>query len=174
MDDLCEQNLGAFLLQAKELFSSLGVDCNILELDQVDDGASVQEVLLEITDQRTVPNIFVNKVHVGGCDRTFQAHQSGLLQELLQEDPAHDYDLIVIGGGSGGLSCAQEAAVLGRRVMALGFVVAPAQGPSWGALLFPPSCGGGSVGSVSLSPHRDLEYKPPGSGVRKLNLQSHC
>ncbi|XP_054935394.1 thioredoxin reductase 3 isoform X3 [Physeter macrocephalus] len=61
-----------------------------------------------------------------------QAHQSGLLQELLQEDPAHDYDLIVIGGGSGGLSCAQEAAVLGRRVMALGFVVAPAQGPSWG------------------------------------------
>lgn len=38
----------------------------------LDDGASVQEVLSEITNQRTVPNIFVNKVHMGGCDRTFQ------------------------------------------------------------------------------------------------------
>uniref|UniRef100_A0A9L0TLV9 thioredoxin-disulfide reductase (NADPH) n=1 Tax=Equus caballus TaxID=9796 RepID=A0A9L0TLV9_HORSE len=69
---------------------------------------------------------------MGGCEQTFQAHQSGVLEKLLQGDSAYDYDLIVIGGGSGGLACAQEAAVLGKKVMVLDFVLPSPQGTSWG------------------------------------------
>lgn len=38
----------------------------------LDDGASIQQVLAELTNQRTVPNVFVNGTHIGGCDATYQ------------------------------------------------------------------------------------------------------
>ncbi|XP_044512809.1 thioredoxin reductase 3 [Gracilinanus agilis] len=119
--------------KVKELFTTLGVKCEILELDLVDDGARVQEMLLEITSQRTVPNIFVNKIHMGGCDKTLQAHKSGYLQKLLQNDStSYEYDLIVIGGGSGGLACSKEAANWGKKVMVLDYVTPTPLGKSWG------------------------------------------
>lgn len=61
--------------------------CNILiylSFYSSDDGANVQEVLSEITNQRTVPNIFVNKVHMGGCDRTFQVMYHMFLMLFVQ------------------------------------------------------------------------------------------
>uniref|UniRef100_A0A7M4FJE2 thioredoxin-disulfide reductase (NADPH) n=1 Tax=Crocodylus porosus TaxID=8502 RepID=A0A7M4FJE2_CROPO len=44
----------------------------------------------------------------------------------------YDYDLIVIGGGSGGLACSKEAATLGKKVMVLDYVVPTPLGTSWG------------------------------------------
>lgn len=29
-------------------------------------------MLLEMTGQKSVPNVFINKTHVGGCDKTLQ------------------------------------------------------------------------------------------------------
>ncbi|KAJ1110770.1 hypothetical protein NDU88_008116 [Pleurodeles waltl] len=119
--------------KVKELFNSLSVEYNALELDQCEDGTTIQEILMEMTGQNTVPNVFVNKEHVGGCDKTLQAHRNGSLQKLLNEGKeVYDYDLIVIGGGSGGLACSKEAASLGKKVMVLDFVVPTPQGVSWG------------------------------------------
>lgn len=44
----------------------------------------------------------------------------------------YEYDLVVIGGGSGGLACAKEAAALGAKVAVLDFVKPSPQGTKWG------------------------------------------
>lgn len=44
----------------------------------------------------------------------------------------YDYDLVVIGGGSGGLACAKEAVQFGAKVAVLDFVEPSPQGSKWG------------------------------------------
>ena len=83
----------------------------------IEDGASIQNALMEKTGQRTVPNVFINGVHIGGCDKTFEAHANGHMKFLLSKsqsaeapteaDIQYDYDLVVIGGGSGGLAASK-------------------------------------------------------------------
>ncbi|XP_053724062.1 thioredoxin reductase 3 isoform X1 [Synchiropus splendidus] len=120
-----------YCVKVKDLFKELSVACNVVELDLIDDGTNYQEMLLEMTGQKTVPNVFVNKKHIGGCDKTMQAHKEGTLQQLLAGEE-YDYDLIVIGGGSGGLACSKEAASMGKRVMVLDYVVPTPKGTTWG------------------------------------------
>ncbi|THU78913.1 glutaredoxin [Dendrothele bispora CBS 962.96] len=55
----------------------------VVELDEREDGDEIQSYLQEKTGQRTVPNIFVNKQHVGGNDAVQAAHKNGKLKELL-------------------------------------------------------------------------------------------
>ncbi|KAM9447177.1 thioredoxin reductase 2, tandem duplicate 2 [Clarias gariepinus] len=43
-----------------------------------------------------------------------------------------DYDLVVIGGGSGGLACSKEAAQLGQNVAVLDYVEPSVRGTKWG------------------------------------------
>ncbi|XP_058064115.1 thioredoxin reductase 1, mitochondrial-like isoform X1 [Anopheles bellator] len=43
-----------------------------------------------------------------------------------------DYDLVVIGGGSGGLACAKQAVQLGAKVAVLDFVKPSPRGTKWG------------------------------------------
>lgn len=43
-------------------------------------------------------------------------------------DGGYDYDLVVIGGGSGGLAASKEAAGLGKKVAVLDFVKPTPQG----------------------------------------------
>lgn len=91
-----------YCIKAKQLLEKLDVKFGVKELDKmrktslhhkhnqsandaVADGAEVQNVLQEMTGQRTVPNIFINGKHLGGCD-TLQAQlASGELKKLLAQ-----------------------------------------------------------------------------------------
>ncbi|KAK1901206.1 Thioredoxin reductase 3 [Dissostichus eleginoides] len=125
-----------YCVKVKDLFKELKLEFSTMELDLQEDGTNYQDMLLEMTGQKSVPNVFINKTHVGGCDKTLQAHKDGSLQQLLcAETEAYDYDLIVIGGGSGGLACSKEAAALGKKAMVLDYVVPTPKGTTWGKKL---------------------------------------
>lgn len=94
------------LLKVKALFNELGVTYHAIELDQIENGDELHSVLKAKVGKTSVPQVFVNRNHVGGCDDTYAAQESGRLGELLKA-AQYDYDLIVIGGGSGGLAASK-------------------------------------------------------------------
>ena len=62
----------------------MGQKFTAYEMDKESDGAEMQNTLEKMTGQRSVPNIFINGKHIGGCDTVVGLHKSGKLQELLK------------------------------------------------------------------------------------------
>ncbi|OAQ98325.1 hypothetical protein LLEC1_04705 [Akanthomyces lecanii] len=69
----------------KSLLSSLDADFKVVELDQESDGSAVQDALEEISGQRTVPNVYISKKHIGGNSDVQSLSSSGKLKALLTE-----------------------------------------------------------------------------------------
>ncbi|KAG0022231.1 hypothetical protein BGZ82_011078 [Podila clonocystis] len=72
-----------YCTKAKGLLASLDVVFKAIELDNVENGSEIQAYLLELTGQRTVPNIFIGQKHIGGCDKLFALEKSGELKTIL-------------------------------------------------------------------------------------------
>lgn len=72
-----------YCAQCKALFDDMSLPYTVVELDQREDGEQLQATLLAMTQQRTVPSVFVSGKHIGGNDDTQQAARSGRLAELL-------------------------------------------------------------------------------------------
>ncbi|RHZ28985.1 hypothetical protein DYB37_008132 [Aphanomyces astaci] len=83
---------------------------------------------------------------VGGCDDTlafFRARTQSApsapassasihANDTSDADVKYDWDLVVIGGGSGGLACSKEASKLGQKVLVLDYVKPSPVGSTWG------------------------------------------
>ncbi|KAL4434141.1 hypothetical protein ABPG75_000582 [Micractinium tetrahymenae] len=57
----------------------------VMELDGRNDGAAIQDYLLEITGGRSVPRVFVGGKFIGGGDDTDALARNGQLEKLLLE-----------------------------------------------------------------------------------------
>jgi len=74
-----------YCTRAKDLFATVfpEVEAEVLELDIRDDGPEIQGYLLQLTDQRTVPNIFINQKHIGGNDKLQALQKTDGVRALL-------------------------------------------------------------------------------------------
>jgi glutaredoxin 3 len=74
-----------YCIRAKALLRSKGVPFREINVERRPD---VREWLIAKSKQRTVPQIFVNGVSVGGFSELHALDQRGKLDEMLAKDPA--------------------------------------------------------------------------------------
>jgi len=68
--------------RARRLLESKGV---ALEEIDVEARPAAREEMIARSGRRTVPQIFINQTHIGGCDDLFALEDAGELDPLLQE-----------------------------------------------------------------------------------------
>ncbi len=71
-----------YCTRARQLLAAKGAQ--IEEID-VDARPGAREEMTARSGRRTVPQIFINQVHVGGCDDLIALDDAGGLDPLLQE-----------------------------------------------------------------------------------------
>ena len=77
-----------FCRKVKALFAELGLtfgeggEVAVVELDVTNEGAAIQQCLLELTGQRTVPSVWIKGQHIGGNDDTQALFASGALHRM--------------------------------------------------------------------------------------------
>ncbi|XP_064473456.1 thioredoxin reductase 1, cytoplasmic-like isoform X2 [Ornithodoros turicata] len=96
-------------------------------------GGPLQEALRAKTGVESLPQVFVSGQYVGGAEEAQVAQDNGVLGQLLSNGTIEfNYDLYVIGGGSGGLAAAKEAVKHGKKVGLCDFVTPTPKGTTWG------------------------------------------
>ncbi|OMJ65426.1 hypothetical protein SteCoe_38251 [Stentor coeruleus] len=74
-----------YCVRAKDTLRKMGITPVIYELDQMPNGDAIMNHLYEITNQETVPNIFIGGKHVGGNSDLQDGLKNGSVQSKLRE-----------------------------------------------------------------------------------------
>ncbi|KAL3321250.1 Thioredoxin reductase 2, mitochondrial [Cichlidogyrus casuarinus] len=120
-----------FCIKLKQSLDDAQIKYGFVEIDKREDTARIQDLLNSTTGIRTVPQLFIHGQFIGGSEKALQLLASGELKKKI-EGGNYDYDFVVIGGGSGGLSASKEAAAFGARTAVLDFVAPTPMGTTWG------------------------------------------
>nr|MBP8081426.1 glutaredoxin 3 [Arenimonas sp.] len=70
-----------YCIRAKQLLKSRGV--NAIEEVRIDLDPQRRDEMMQKTQRRTVPQIFIGETHVGGCDDLIAIDKAGKLMPLL-------------------------------------------------------------------------------------------
>ncbi len=71
-----------YCIRAKQLLKARGVEQ--IEEVRVDLDPERRDEMMQKTQRRTVPQIFIGETHVGGCDDLYALDASGQLKPLLE------------------------------------------------------------------------------------------
>ena len=71
-----------YCIRAKQILKSKGVEQ--IEEIRIDTDPQARAVMMETTQRRTVPQIFIGDTHVGGCDDLYALDRRGALAPLLE------------------------------------------------------------------------------------------
>ena len=79
-----------FCWSARKFFDRLGIAYRSVDLDSVayqegNFGGAIRQVLADQTGQKTIPQIYVGGVHLGGCTDLFDSFKDGRLAPLLEQ-----------------------------------------------------------------------------------------
>jgi glutaredoxin 3 len=71
----------SYCIRAKSLLRQKGVDLEEIAIGFA--GEKKQEMMQRAGGRMTVPQIFIDGQHIGGCDDLFELERAGKLDELL-------------------------------------------------------------------------------------------
>lgn len=72
-----------FCDKSKKTLTNAKISYTAVELDEIQNGAEVQAALKDFSGQRTVPNIFADRQHIGGNSDLDKKIANGDLKKLL-------------------------------------------------------------------------------------------
>lgn len=75
-----------YCLNTKKVLETMQVGAKVYELDQISEGQEIQSALIDLTKQRTFPNIFISGVHIGGNSDLMDGLKSGKIQKLFEDN----------------------------------------------------------------------------------------
>jgi glutaredoxin 3 len=74
-----------YCVRAKALLRQRGVEA--IDEIRVDEKPSERDAMIQLTQRRTVPQIFIGQTYVGGCDELVALDRAGGLEPLLAGTP---------------------------------------------------------------------------------------
>lgn len=78
-----------FCVRARQLLEQKGIGHENIDVSR--DPLKKQE-MMQASGRHTVPQIWINEKHIGGCDELFALERSGELDRMIESEQGNDHE----------------------------------------------------------------------------------